>query len=132
MIKKSKNITLSLLVIVGAELVLLGINQIILKQPYNLFYSVIALVYATFQYFFCKNLDKFTNGVNGLKNLLIYKGVKFFIVVMPLLLYVFIAEVPDLWIIIRVTTYYFVFLTVETILFVKHQNAKKKLNEKIV
>lgn len=116
---------LTIVVILGLEIILCGIEQIALSKPYSIYYAVITFVFAAIQIIYCLNIDTFTNGRKGIRDFFIYKAVKLLIVILPLFVYVVIAETIDAWIPIRIAAYYFTFLIIETAITSKHLKGNK-------
>jgi len=117
---------LTLIIILGLEIALCGVQQFILGKPYSFYYAAITLIFATIQTLYCLNIDKFSKGRDGIRDFFIYKAAKLFIVILPLFIYVVVSDKIDVWIPIRVAVYYFAFLIIETVITAQRQKNNKK------
>lgn len=113
---------LSTLLIIGLEIVLCGVQQFVLGEPYSYLYALNAIIYAVIQTMFCLNIDTFSeDGRKGIRYFFLYKMAKLLVVIIPLFIYVVVVNKIDVWVPIRVAAYYFSFLVVETVIMVKRQ-----------
>lgn len=125
-IKNKKETTIAFINVVLTEIILCGINQIMFSKPYFFVYALFPVVFLIFESIFCYNIDNFFSDNKGVMKFFIFKGIKLFTVAIPVFAYIFAAKEPDIWIPIRACAYYLVFLVVETLMSVKHQEFSKK------
>lgn len=116
---------LTLAIILGLEIVLCGIQQLALSEPYSIYYAVVTVVFIAFQTVYCLNLNMFVNGKSGIRDFFIYKAIKLLSIILPLFIYVIVTDKVDAWILIRIAAYYFTFLVVETAITSRHLKENK-------
>lgn len=120
--KNKSELIISLISIVVLELILYGVNQIAFNRPYSNTYIAIPALFTLTQIMYCLNLDKFFSSNAGVRMFFIYKACKFFFIICPLLIYIFVAKDSNVWIPVRTSVYYFVFLVEETLMSLKYQH----------
>lgn len=119
---KSKSaLIITLLTFIIAEIVLYGVNQMAFKGAYSWIYLVIVALYVVLQILFCLNMEKFFTSNSGVRMFFIYKACKFMFIICPLVIYIFVAKEVDIWIPVRASVYYFIFLIEETLMSLKYQ-----------
>ncbi|MCQ2369716.1 MAG: hypothetical protein MJ007_04480 [Paludibacteraceae bacterium] len=100
---------------------LLLFNQLWFKSAYSWVYLIVPVVYAVFQTVFCINIKTFFSTNDGVKYFFLYKGIKFFVAVAFILIYILVAKEVDKWLPIRVIVYYLAFLITETVISTRYQ-----------
>ncbi len=116
-----KCLILSFLTIISTEILLLIFNQVWFKETYRLSYLSVPVIFALFQTVFCLNIKNFFSTNDGIKYFFIYKGLKFFVAVAFILIYILVAKDVDKWLPIRVIVYYLAFLITETVISTRYQ-----------
>lgn len=116
-----KCLILSFLTIISTEILLLLFNQLWFKSAYSWVYLIVPVVYAVFQTVFCINIKAFFSTNDGVKYFFLYKGIKFFVAVAFILIYILVAKEVDKWLPIRVIVYYLAFLITETVISTRYQ-----------
>jgi len=120
--RNKSELIISLISIVVLEIVLYGVNQIAFKRDFSDIYIAIPVLFTMTQVMYCLNLEKFFSSNSGVKIFFVYKACKFFFIICPLIIYVFVAKNVDVWIPIRASVYYFIFLVEETLMSLKYQH----------
>lgn len=119
--KNKSELAIVLATVVVLEMLLYAVNQVAFERPFHHFYTGIAVAFAVIEVLFCLNMDKFFSSNAGVKMFFIYKACKFLFLLCPMIIYIFAAKQPDIWIPIRTSVFYFIFLIEETLMSLKYQ-----------
>ena len=107
--------------VILTELLLTAVNQVAFERPYSMLYPIIAVMFAAIQLAFWFNMEKFFTSNQGVKLFFVYKACKFLFIFCPMVIYIFVAKEADIWIPVRISVFYFVFLIEETLMSLKYQ-----------
>ena len=119
--KNKSELAIILITVAVLETLLYGVNQVAFERPFHYFYIGITVVFAVIEVLFCLNMEKFFSNNAGVKMFFIYKACKFLFLLCPMVVYVFAVKHPDVWIAVRTSVYYFIFLIEETLMSLKYQ-----------
>lgn len=125
MSNSKRYILINMIVLAVLEVLTTIASVSIADFSYTIGEIILLFTFMVFQILFSLGMENFTNGKKGLVNFILYKGIKAFAIIVPLLIYIIVSEKPDLWLVLETGLYYFVFLIVETVIFVKHQRNEK-------